>query len=114
MELTKMGGRAIMGNTSLEGQADHLGIQGVERQRERSPQRTQPWNKTSIQGEDMEMTRAGVKNLGNQTPVNQENMEMTKIVPQITIQGKSSVQQDDMEMTRAGKESEVCKLSSIS
>merc|ERR1719264_1519955 len=63
----------------------------------------------------MEMTRAGVKNLGNQTPVNQENMEMTKIVPQITIQGKTLVQQqDDMEMTRAGKESEDHALPSTS
>ena len=76
-------------------------------QRERSPQRTQTWNKTSILGEDMEMTRAGAKNLGDRTSVNQENMEMTKIAPQITIQGRSSVQQDDMEMTRAGKGSEV-------
>merc|ERR1719264_1634948 len=63
----------------------------------------------------MEMTRAGVKNLGNQTPVKQENMEMTKIFPQITIQGKTLVQQqDDMEMTRAGKESEDHALPSTS
>ena len=103
MELTKMGGRATMG-----GQADNLGIQVVAGQREvRSPQRAQAWNKTSIQGEDMEMTRAGTKHLGDRTSVNQLNMEMTKIVPQITIQGEQLFQQqDDMEMTLAVKERE--------
>ena len=105
MELTRMGGQGMREN-STGGQFENLGTQAGAGQRERSPQRTQPWNKTSIQGVDMEMTRAGVKNLGDRTSVNQENMEMTKVAPQIIIQGQSlAEQQDDMEMTRAGKES---------
>merc|ERR550532_3513471 len=107
MEMTRAGGEAIMEDTCGGGNV-------AAGQRERSPQRTQPWNKTSIQGEDMEMTRAGAKHLGDRTSGNQENMEMTKIAPQITIQGRSLVHQDDMEMTRAGKGSDVHILPSIS
>ena len=164
MELTKMGSKTIMGDTSVGGQVDHgiqvatgqrerspqrtqpwnmTSVHGVDMEmtragarigdrtsvnqgnmemtmitqqatieRERSPQRTQPWNKTSVQGVDMEMTRAGAKNLGDQTSVNQGNMEMTKIAPQIKIQGISLIQeQDDMEMTQAGKESQANNIS---
>merc|ERR1719187_1624263 len=59
------------------GQGD-LHTQGQTSQRGRSPEKTRNCNKTSIQDEDMEMTRAGVK---KQVELTQDNMEPTKMGP---------------------------------
>merc|ERR1719357_1960306 len=60
------------------GQGD-LHTRGQTSQRGRSPEKTQPCNKTSIQDEEMEMTKAGGRNNGNRTTMIQDNMEMTKV-----------------------------------
>merc|ERR1719357_912143 len=78
-----------------------LHTQGQTSQRGRSPEKTRPCNKTSIQDEDMEMTRAGVKNQVDSTRLTQDNMDLTKMVP-FNRQGPTSVEQDEMEMTKAG------------